>query len=535
MDVFMRNMAYSATVIDVKVALAKVLHQPPFPAERIHFYVKFFRKKGLGCLTIPLKEFGEIFLRMYGTTGIMVKGRAIMFQPSRHDVDQARVLFLLDNPWEDPEVIQKENKRRMEMSQPIPLKDFSFGRLCHDNTFLLDSYRHSGNATIVCDLQLRRIVISGQPMSAFYSPPQIKKVLFVERFRGMDRVLLVSDTPPIFATDNSTHPFNFNNIMSPTSQHQMSPPNSPLSDGTPSRRRTSFGDQPMLPMCHSISLTFNSTEGMETFLMRCKTLRLPEAIPHDDIKYQSHGTADQYLEQLDTLLGKLSLELAMDVEKAFYEGLLIPSDIISMENDLVQLSSDKRFDPPAAFRFFLTKLRLQGKNPTSRRRRKRKKGKQVDSKLNGATSLLAKLQDAIEIYLEEKNKEQPVVRASPAIYDSYHLIITPTSRILEGPLPDQSNSVLRRFKRYECFLRVSIQDEQRSKLRNDSTINVADILKERFKTPLVHGLRLAGREYQFLGYSMSGLKEHSVWFVTPFESVDSGTEMNAETIRQSLV
>jgi RNA-dependent RNA polymerase len=540
MEVFMHNMAVSVTVMDVKVALANVLHQRPFPTERIHFDVKIFKKsKGCGSLTIPLKEFGEIFLRMYGKTGIAVKGRRIMFKPSRRNVDQARVLFLLDNPWEDPAIIQEENKRRMEMSQPIPLKDFSFGRLCHDDTFLPDSYRHSGSATIVCDLQLRkiRLIISGQSMSAFYSPPQIKKVLSVERFHGVDRVFLVSDTPPTFAADNTIHPFSFNDIMSelPTSQHQMSPPNSPLSDGMPSRRRTSLGDQPMLPMCHSLSLTFNSTDGVETFLMRCKSLRLPEAMPHSDIKYKSHETADQHLAQLDTLLGKLSLQLAIDVEKAFYEGLLLPYDIISVENDLIQLSSDTRFDPPAAFRFFLTKLRLPVKSTTPRRRRRRRKGKQVDSNGKAATSLRAKLQDAIDIYLEEKNKEQPVVRASPAIYDSYHLIITPTSRILEGPLPDQSNSVLRRFKRYECFLRVSIQDEQRSKLRNDSTINVADILKERFKTPLVHGLRLAGREYQFLGYSMSGLKEHSVWFVTPFQSVDSGAEMDAETIRESLV
>jgi RNA dependent RNA polymerase len=35
---------------------------------------------------------------------------------------------------------------------------------------------------------------------------------------------------------------------------------------------------------------------------------------------------------------------------------------------------------------------------------------------------------------------------------------------------------------------------------------------------MANGFRLVGREWEFLGYSMSGLREHSVWFVNPFKS-----------------
>ena len=65
-------------------------------------------------------------------------------------------------------------------------------------------------------------------------------------------------------------------------------------------------------------------------------------------------------------------------------------------------------------------------------------------------------------------------------------------------------------------------------------MEISRLLRSRFRGLLTHGLHLGGRQYEFLGYSMSGLKEHSVWFVTPFES-DTGRIMNAANIRKMLV
>ncbi|KAG1889022.1 RNA-dependent RNA polymerase, partial [Suillus fuscotomentosus] len=119
------------------------------------------------------------------------------------------------------------------------------------------------------------------------------------------------------------------------------------------------------------------------------------------------------------------------------------------------------------------------------------------------------------------------------VYQSYHMILTPTRHILEGPLPDQSNSVLRKYNNHECFLRVTFQDENRSKLRRDFESSINDLLKERYRPILLRGYRVAGRQFQFLGYSMSGLRDHSVWFMTPFTD-DSGTLLDAESIRGNL-
>jgi RNA-dependent RNA polymerase len=47
------------------------------------------------------------------------------------------------------------------------------------------------------------------------------------------------------------------------------------------------------------------------------------------------------------------------------------------------------------------------------------------------------------------------------------------------------------------------------------------------------GLEIAGRKFQFLAYSNSSLKEHAVWFVTPFRD-ENGRRITADVIRSSL-
>jgi RNA-dependent RNA polymerase len=48
MEIFMHNMAFAATVMDVRLALAEKLHRPPFPTDPpMNFGVHLFQKKRL--------------------------------------------------------------------------------------------------------------------------------------------------------------------------------------------------------------------------------------------------------------------------------------------------------------------------------------------------------------------------------------------------------------------------------------------------------------------------------------------------------
>jgi RNA-dependent RNA polymerase len=96
--------------------------------------------------------------------------------------------------------------------------------------------------------------------------------------------------------------------------------------------------------------------------------------------------------------------------------------------------------------------------------------------------------------------------------------------------------VLRRFSHHERFLRVSFSDESRSRLYHRVGLGAYQSVGKRFLNLMVNGFRLAGRKWEFLGYSMSGLREHSVWFVNPFQSDDEPhILMDAAHIRSLLV
>lgn len=59
------------------------------------------------------------------------------------------------------------------------------------------------------------------------------------------------------------------------------------------------------------------------------------------------------------------------------------------------------------------------------------------------------------------------------------------------------------------------------------------LLTERVGGILKHGFELGGRQYEFLAYSSSALREHAVWFMNPFEHPTQGF-VCAQRIRDSL-
>lgn len=112
---------------------------------------------------------------------------------------------------------------------------------------------------------------------------------------------------------------------------------------------------------------------------------------------------------------------------------------------------------------------------------------------------------------------------------------TPTRLLLEGPNISGSNRVLRKFQGYEdYFLRVSFRDEDGLQYRCTRDVDHETLLRDRVGKALKEGFDLAGRHFQFLGYSCSALKAQTVWFVSPFFWHPAKEWVTAERIRDSL-
>jgi len=115
-----------------------------------------------------------------------------------------------------------------------------------------------------------------------------------------------------------------------------------------------------------------------------------------------------------------------------------------------------------------------------------------------------------------------------------HVTFTPTRILLEGPYATQSNRVIRQYQGYEDhFIRVDFRDEDMLQYRWDREVDGTFFLNTRVGDTLKTGFELAGRDFEFLAYSNSALREHSVWFVNPFQHPIKG-RVNAASIRDSL-
>ncbi|KAL0061487.1 hypothetical protein AAF712_011710 [Marasmius tenuissimus] len=117
--------------------------------------------------------------------------------------------------------------------------------------------------------------------------------------------------------------------------------------------------------------------------------------------------------------------------------------------------------------------------------------------------------------------------------------------ILGGPDPSQTNRVIRRYEGYEeNFIRVHFREEDELRFRWDREVEEKPFLKERVGGLLKNGFYIGGekgRHFEFLAYSNSSLREHTVWFMSPFEyPVEDANDtkryllINAETIRKTF-
>ena len=140
--------------------------------------------------------------------------------------------------------------------------------------------------------------------------------------------------------------------------------------------------------------------------------------------------------------------------------------------------------------------------------------------------------------LRSKHVHIKPLQLAAGLISCHHVIITPSRILLEGPYTTQTNRVIRRYQAHdpdlaERFVRVEFRDEDRLAYRWDGDVDGTWFLKQRVGGVLRQGFELGGRAFEFLAYSTSALREHSVWFVSPFRDPEDGY-VTSEKIRSSL-
>ncbi|OAX80444.1 hypothetical protein ACJ72_05225 [Emergomyces africanus] len=139
--------------------------------------------------------------------------------------------------------------------------------------------------------------------------------------------------------------------------------------------------------------------------------------------------------------------------------------------------------------------------------------------------------------LESAVREQTMSRTHRQIHPNHISIhraqVTPCGTYLYGPQMETKNRVLRSYSSHvDHFLRVEFVDESGDPVRYDPRASVDLIFESRFKGALKGGINIAGRKFEFLGFSHSSLRSQTCWFVAPFFKDE--ILYNATTIIQNL-
>ncbi|KAA8913017.1 RNA dependent RNA polymerase-domain-containing protein [Sphaerosporella brunnea] len=162
----------------------------------------------------------------------------------------------------------------------------------------------------------------------------------------------------------------------------------------------------------------------------------------------------------------------------------------------------------------------------------------IDSDLSGNMLMHAfekRIQISRNILTPEYFVEQEKKHANMAYV--HRVMITPTGVFSYGPKWEASNRVLREYSEYQdYFLRVIFCEEDGEQFMHEPRVNSDRILKYQFLARIDPdqggAIVIAGRQFEFLGFSNSSLKTQTCWYMAPFYC--NAGRMTAERLIKSL-
>lgn len=576
----MANIDNKATTQDLTKELARVLHSYPLSSSNpvnslINFNVYLFKSKsqrGRGMVTqakvtIPSLAVAEHLLQLHGgLRSLHINGRSIRIFKSRNPASVKLLEKLRNTPFLDPAHETVRIKRLENLSSPIKIASLGTGRLSGSAFFLeYDQALKNGEVTFDGEKRLLQIRLkaSGQSMLVSVRFYTIESFLSFRNSGEVPSILLILSKVPTFElVDAGRLPENERQSMDDafTIQDMLRAMIDAQVEegGTPLRQRKSSIDLEHARVSpftsNQIILRFPDLISFEMFRRRRTKVHLPRVtqVPHVHIVRESlYSTSD--LDLLATELKKLDLRIAFQIESLLYNKILHAKDIIGILITVRSIATSLGVTLTerilSVFAERLVKSDLEGRSCEDPYYEPDWDAEDEDpeimrpfDQINAQRVLVSSVHTREDLQSLLRDTAANVRNSTSARFVEdqssvcRHVVISPTSYTLEGPYPDRSNSILRKYpSRAENFIRVSVRDEDYGPFRSgDREVDIKNFLEDRYLPILTtQGLQLCGRRFEFLAYSSSGAKSHSVWFMAPFID-SSGSTVNSESIRKSL-
>lgn len=263
-------------------------------------------------------------------------------------------------------------------------------------------------------------------------------------------------------------------------------------------------------LVYRVGLSVRSNREFDSKLDTLKRCRdVPDMTHHGTVTYTPRTSWDADFARLQNHLSEealLPFQVAFHLQRLAQSAFLPPNTVVRLLPDIIQLVASSPLEVCVRV---IRKLFHLIEFPAPH--------------LEASEFTVKTFKARLKEYREVANREYLFQELDIPGVDSGNMIlihrasITPTSIKLGGPEAETNNRVLRKYKGFhDYFLRVQFCDEDSSDIHYSPNEGNENIYHERFKNILRNGIRIAGRYFEFLGFSSSSLRMHSCWFVAPF-------------------
>lgn len=542
MEVFFSNVPLSVQEPEFNVAFATCIHADEFKPYFIsglplNFRITWFSKQTrntkprsgqIGVIMLPTPEVGAEFLRIYGRTHgpgarpplrkFNLRTQTVHFQPAKADrppLNQSVIKFLKEHPWEQPNIAIERERKAVLLDSDVFVKAIEFGWACRDGAFSVE-WKHPplDDATLQFNDTRRELRLgwaansSGERYFVVIRYGHIETMTLPHRQSETDySIALTLRVPPSYEIEPPIR--------------QPIRPNSVVRRSRRTMLHNDFdGQAPFVSLC--VRLVCASSTDLGNFRRMSGVAGLVKPDYYDYLTVERKLFSSSVLGRYKHWVNGLAEQwwpVAFQVESILRSGFIDAKELLSLASDIEKAAAERGVKFAAdMLQTFKSELRV----------------------LPWYTNQSAEQVNSISQCLVHAARYTIIAQQVPqlAAHDTPLLVqkvtITPTTMKLSGPDAEQSNRVLRRFSdNIDAFIRVTFADNDTYSYHYDREIDVPEFVKLTVGGPLRRGITIAGRKFEFLAYSSSALKEHSVWFVTAFRDAN-GKLHNAQSIRDEL-
>ncbi|RPD82652.1 RdRP-domain-containing protein [Lentinus tigrinus ALCF2SS1-7] len=531
MEVHLSHIAFGTSPHRLKAELANILHAPPFlspAAVPFNFEASLLPQKRRGgwriaVLTLPTVELAQQLLFWYGSRPPQPPRRflwlgtiVVHFEKSRREARTEVLERIRRLPYEDPwEAQAREQEAAQLQALLVNVSAIQFGWECLDNVYSVE-WEKACAGHLRFDRDRREFIVKvpgGGLSDSRLMAIRVNQIAWVSASvhepSGRSVLFFSLSHPPSFETESA-----FTQLGSTLGQS---------SNSAPQRQRWSAFDEDHEAVAPFTSLAIRlecaSLSDLQTFRGFAGAAHisvLSYSYPVERRQLFSEDSRSRY----DLWAKGLPWIVAFHLEALLRSWLVDMTEILTLRQSIDRvLRQHKRDYTAALLRDFAAQAKaLYWYGPDQASPSNAAKN-QPSYTAHTALELFLQVLDR---FVYKPLDTSLTIGDTTAPFYCHHLIVTPSTMILEGPYPERSNRIMRTYHRnQDCFLRVSFQDENRLQFRFDRDLDGRSFIDRRVKRVLLDGITIAGAHFSFLAYSQSALKEHSVWFVKPFRHVDA--------------